>query len=242
MTTRPRILITVDTTTVHRRGVPFPAVELKTAYVTAVATAGGLPLLVAPTTDPEEHAGLLDIMDGLVVSGGAFDIDPAMYGEDPGTTRIDTPKPDRTHFEAALIDGALRRQRPILGVCGGMQLLNVALGGTLVKDIGTEVPGALEHEQPTSPAGPGHRIDIVESSVLRRLAGAASAEVNSTHHQAVGRLAPGMEIEARAPDGVVEAIAHSEHPWVRGVQWHPELLQDSLSAALYAGLVEASIR
>lgn len=237
---KPKILITLDTGEADRRGVKFPNVNLKSAYVEAVARAGGLPLLVAPTEDPELIGALVPLMDALVVTGGAFDIDPALYG---ATTqhRIDAPKPARTHFERTLIEAALARRRPVFGVCGGLQLLNVVLGGTLLQDIGAQVEGALEHEQPTSPAGPHHDVELTPGGLLSRLTGRRQAPVNSTHHQAVDRLGRGLEVEARSPDGVIEAIALAGRPEVFGVQWHPELLADEVSAALYRHLVASAL-
>lgn len=237
---KPKILVTLDTGASERRGVSFPNVNLKTAYVEAVARAGGLPLLVAPTEDPELIEALVPLMEGLVVTGGAFDIDPTLYGA-TALHRVDAPKPTRTHFERALIEAALARGRPVFGVCGGMQLLNVVLGGTLIQDIGAEVAGALEHEQPTSPTDPHHEVALTPGGLLARLTGSGQRPVNSTHHQAVARLGRGLEVEARSPDGVIEAIALAGRPEVFGVQWHPELLADAASAALYGHLVASAL-
>ena len=235
---RPRILVTLDTGEALRRGVPFPTVELKAAYGHAVEAAGGLPLLVAPTGDPAVVAELIALLDGLVITGGAFDIAPELYGQARGGGRLDPIKPGRTGFELALLRGALARRRPVLAICGGMQLLNVALGGTLLQDIRASRPDALEHEQPTSPAGPAHAVELVAGSALAALAGATRIAVNTTHHQAVDRIGDGLAIVGRSEDGVIEAIALDGGDAVVGVQWHPELLDDAVSRALYARLVE----
>jgi len=234
---RPRILVTLDTTLVERRGVSFPALQVQTTYQRAIEGAGGLPLFVAPTGDAATIEAMLELMDGLVVTGGAFDIEPERYGSAAKSgVRVDAPKPARTRFEWSLIEAALAREIPLLGICGGMQLLNVVLGGRLFHDIGAEVPGALEHEQPSSPAGPHHRIEILAGSRLHHVSGLVSAEVNSTHHQAVMMTGGDLLIDAKSPDGVVEAISLPGRP-VLGVQWHPEALDDELSRAIYADLV-----
>lgn len=238
---RPRILITLDTGISRRRGVPFADLRLKEAYVSAVLKAGGAPLMVAPTEDPEVITSLLEVMQGLVVTGGHFDIAPELYGEAERSQRVDDKKPGRTHFEWALMQGALAAGRPVFGVCGGMQLLNVVLGGTLIQDIAEAVPEALEHEQDSSPAGPDHPVHPVVGTALFTLGQQRrSLEVNSTHHQAIDRLGEGLEVWGRAPDGVVEAIGLKSNPHVFGVQWHPELLDDPLSDALYRHLLQGT--
>jgi putative glutamine amidotransferase len=237
---KPKILITLDTGETDRRGVKFANVNLKSAYVDAVARAGGVPLLVAPTDDTDLIEALVPLMDGLVVTGGAFDIDPASYGASV-EHRIDAPKPMRTAFERALIEAALAGGKPVLGVCGGMQLLNVVLGGTLIQDIGAQIEGALEHEQPTSPAGPHHDVELMLGGLLTRLTGRGKLSVNSTHHQALDALGRGLYVEGRSPDGVIEAIAMVGRPEVFGVQWHPELQDDATSAAIYGHLVAAAM-
>src|SRR5438128_1314484 len=130
---------------------------MKAAYAAAIEHAGGTPILAAPTADEEVIAELASLLDGLVVTGGAFDIAPSEYGRAPReNVRLDVAKPLRTSFESALLRIALDRSIPVLGVCGGMQLLNVILDGTLIQDIAVDLPGALDHEQPTSPLGAHH--------------------------------------------------------------------------------------
>ncbi len=234
---KKRILITLDEGETLRRGVALPTVVTKSAYASSAARAGGTPLLVAPTADRAVIDDLVDLADALVITGGFFDIPPERYGQPRRGPRLDPEKPARTDFESLLLSGALEKRIPILAVCGGMQLLNVVLGGTLVQDIGAEIAGALEHEQPSSPAGPGHPVDLVPGSFLARELGRARIEVNTTHHQAVDVLGRGLEVIGRAPDGVIEAIALAADPSVVGVQWHPELLDDDVSRLLYGRLV-----
>lgn len=227
MSRRPPILLSPD--------VQDRRYTLDRAYAEAVIAGGGLPL-VAPYGAP--IPALLDLAQGVVITGGAFDIPPSAYGDDsrPGLGPL---KEDRTRFEWELLEGALARGLPVLGVCGGMQLLNVLLGGSLVQDIPTELPTALAHEQATPKDQPSHSIRIESGSLLARAAGrAGEARVNSTHHQAVARLGADLVASARAPDGVVEAIERPGH-FVLGVQWHPERLleTEAWNGALYAALV-----
>ncbi len=238
---KPLILVTLDLGEVERRGVPFPTAYAKLAYARAVEAAGGLPLFVAPTREPGLAQQLCVRLDGLIVTGGAFDIEPERYGKkSDGQARVDAPKPLRTELEWALIEGALARDRPVLGICGGMQLLNVVLGGTLILDIQTANPAALDHEQPTSPALPAHRVQLLPGTRLAAAVGRPEIEVNTTHHQAVDQLGKGLVVAGTSPDGVIEAIEHRDRAGVLGVQWHPELLGDSASAAIYSLFVRAA--
>lgn len=238
---KPKILITLDTTTTARRGVPFDALHTKAAYARAVERAGGVPLLVSPTDDDDVKDALFAIADGLVVTGGDFDIPPEQFGATPRAgVRVDPPKPLRTRFEWALTQAALEADLPLLGICGGMQLLAVVLGGTLHLHIPDAIAGALEHEQPTSPAEPFHEVRL--TGRLRERIGRDTIRVNTTHHQAVARLGRGLVAEGHAPDGVIEAIVHDDHPYAVGVQWHPELLADDVSDALYGDLVRLATK
>jgi len=213
-----------------------PRYVLKRSYADAVLAAGGIPLVPAYGAPVPE---LVSWADAVVVTGGAFDIDPSAYGEERREA-CGPAKDERTRFERALLEEALARRLPVLGVCGGMQLLNVVRGGSLHQDIGAEVEGALEHEQKTPAA---HAIEIVPGT---RLAAAASCAdgaltVNSTHHQAVKRVGEGLIVSAWAPDGVVEAIEDPALPFVVGVQWHPEQLAGSgWNMAIYRQLVAAA--
>ena len=140
MTRRPRVLITLDTGTADRRGVSLPTIGAKRAYAEQVVIAGGTPLFVPPTENLDVVDALAREMDALVITGGDFDIPPDAYGGTTGHRRLDAPKTERTSFETGLFARALDRRCPVLGVCGGMQLMNVALGGTLLVDIAADRP------------------------------------------------------------------------------------------------------
>lgn len=230
----PRIGITVDEDEAEGR------IELKRSYVRAVEKAGGLPWLLPDVDDEKLAESYLDGIDALVVTGGAFDIDPALYGEEKreGCGPV---KARRTRFEHALLGGALARKLPTLGVCGGMQLLAVVRGGSLYQDLAADL-GITGHEQPPPKDLPSHDVEIAEGSLLARLAGSHVLRVNTTHHQAVKEPGAGVVVSGRAPDGVVEAIELPALPFALGVQWHPETAarHDSRHAALYEGLVVAA--
>ncbi len=202
----------------------YPWYALRANYAGAVAQAGGVP--VALPHHPDLAEAMLDRIDALIVTGGAFDVDPALY--DGGALHPTVSlKADRTAAEMALLRGALARDLPVLGICGGEQLLAVALGGTLIQHIPDSIAGALEHEQPNPRHQPGHAITLVPGTLLARIVGTAVMHVNSAHHQAVATPGPDAVANAHAPDGVIEGIEDARRRFVLGVQWHPEFLIDA---------------
>ena len=238
---RPVIGITPDFgATSARPGRPsLPQYELKQAYSDAVLAAGGFPIVLPYSEDDAAPQEAIELCDGLVITGGAFDIPPELYGAKAGS-RLGPLKPGRTAYEQRVLRAALAAGVPVLGVCGGMQLLAVELGGTLYQDIGQEVAGAFDHEQKGDPRKPGHAAKVLPGSDLAGIVGAVEIQVNSTHHQAV-KDAGRARVCAVAPDQVVEAI---ELPgtFALGVQWHPELLPGPEHRALYQALVDRARR
>ncbi|WP_342375042.1 gamma-glutamyl-gamma-aminobutyrate hydrolase family protein [Myxococcus stipitatus] len=234
---RPNIGITPDWS--QPEDSPFARYELKVPYAEAVLRAGGLPFVLPYADDPTCVDAYLDRVSGLLVTGGAFDIPPETYGE---TARegLGALKEGRTAFEAALMRGALKRNMPVLGVCGGMQLLNVVLGGTLFQDIGREVQGAREHEQKHDRTQPQHPVDVRSGTLLAEAVGHGQLMVNSTHHQAVRSAGTDVSITALAPDGVVEAIESTVHAFAVGVQWHPEYM--STTIPVHVGLYKSFVQ
>ena len=192
-------------------------------YVSAVEQAGGTPVILPSIGSKFSIQKYVDALDGLVISGGDFDIHPRYYGERAGKN-LGNFIPKRTDFELALAEMAMRRDMPLLGICGGAQVVNVALGGSLIQDIQTQVAGAAEHQQSAKKQIGGHLVEIIDGSLLHRIVNRLSLEVNTTHHQAIKNLGKGLIVNAVAPDGVIEGIESQLHSFVLGVQWHPEVL------------------
>ncbi|OAN45921.1 gamma-glutamyl-gamma-aminobutyrate hydrolase family protein [Magnetospirillum moscoviense] len=235
MTRTPVIGITLDSEEPGGYS-KFPWYALRQNYAGWIAEAGGLP--IALPHEPELAAHYLDRIDGLLVTGGAFDVDPALFGADSRHATV-TLKSRRTAFELAIVQGALERNMPILGICGGQQLLNVALGGTLIQHIPDEVADCLAHEQPNPRNEPGHTVAIAEGTRLAAITGAGTVAVNSAHHQAVKNVAPGCIVDATAPDGVIEGIEAPDKRFCIGVQWHPEFNISEADRALARAFIEA---
>jgi putative glutamine amidotransferase len=179
--------------------------------------------------------------DALVLGGGV-DVDPARYGEpvlEDGRVEVDA---ERDTIDFRLFAEARRAGAPILGICRGLQVVNVALGGTLVQDIPTERPSPVVHERSKAEkTRRDHRVSIAAGSRLAAIAGAPEAAGNSRHHQAIGRLAPGLSVCALAPDGLAEAVEDTGAQWLVAVQWHPEnLVGDPVSGRLFAEFLRAA--
>jgi putative glutamine amidotransferase len=215
----------------------FPWYALRQNYAQAIVAAGGLP--VALPHDAALADAYLDRIDALVVTGGAFDVDPAMYGEGDRHATV-TLKEGRTAMELALTNGALARGLPVLGICGGEQLLAVALGGTLIQHIPDSVAAALEHEQPNPRDEAGHAVAVHRGTLLHRIVGAETMQVNSSHHQAVRDAGPFAVVNAVAPDGVIEGLEDARYRFCLGVQWHPEFFIDPGDRRIFDALIAAT--
>ena len=234
-TKRPVIGVTLDSE-VPGGYSKFPWYALRQNYASAIAGAGGLPMALPHA--PELADAYLERIDALVVTGGAFDVDPALYGDGEQHETV-TLKAGRTAAELALTNGALARGLPVLGICGGEQLLAVALGGTLIQHIPDAIVDALAHEQPNPRDEPGHAVAIVPGTLLHRIVGNTVMQVNSSHHQAVRDPGRGATVNARASDGVVEGIEDAARPFCLGVQWHPEFLIDPGDRRIFDALIAA---
>jgi putative glutamine amidotransferase len=232
---QPRIGLTLDAEPPGGYS-KLPWYAIRANYCEAIVRAGGVP--VALPHEVELVEAYLDLLDGLLVTGGAFDLDPLLYGASERHATVRT-KDRRTAFEVAITKGALQRDRPLFGICGGQQLLNVALGGDLIQHIPDVVPRCLEHEQRNPRTEPGHSVEVVAGSRLHALGGVLRLEVNSAHHQAAGAVGPGVVVSGRAADGVIEAIEVPDRRFCIGVQWHPEYRISAADDALFAALVDA---
>jgi putative glutamine amidotransferase len=236
-----------------RVGVPYRtrkeelsgAIDKIESYLQAVRAGGGEPVAISLGLSPEELGKLAETLDALVLSGSPADIDPSLFHQ-PRHPKCDEADPDRERTDFFLLDHAFRQKKPVLGICFGIQTLNVFLGGSLVQDIPSELHSPIEHdwecEQGAPEAFHGARIEP-GSRLAEMAAGAAEARVNSSHHQAI--LDPGrnLRVVARAPDGVIEAVEiTADSAWVMGVQWHPERMAetDPLAQRLFSELVAAA--
>ncbi|HJS33183.1 MAG TPA: gamma-glutamyl-gamma-aminobutyrate hydrolase family protein [Alphaproteobacteria bacterium] len=215
----------------------FPWYALRENYCAAVARAGGLP--VPLPHEPELAAEYLARIDGLIVTGGAFDVDPALFGASERHATVKT-KDRRTEFELEIARLAVEADTPVLGICGGEQLLNVVLGGTLIQHIPDEVANALAHEQTNPRDQAGHAVKIVPGTLLHRVTGMLELDVNSAHHQAVKAVGPGVVVNATAADGVIEGIEDTRRRFCLGVEWHPEFAISPGDVRLFDAFVQAA--
>lgn len=236
---RPLIALTPD---VHERGHGTLNAYIHKEYTDAVLAAGGLPVVLPLTDDEAALEALLARADGLLLTGGG-DLDPALFGGDAANPTLKSVCRLRDRMELFLTRRLLDEgRRPVLGVCRGCQVMNVAAGGTLVLDVPSEIGGAINHSDPRQ-FELVHDVNIEAGSRLHALAGATSIGTNSSHHQAVKDIAPRLRVTARSEcDGVVEAVELDGQPFFLGVQWHPERLykRHAPSAALFRALVTAA--
>jgi putative glutamine amidotransferase len=243
MAGRPRIGVACDFNagTLERFGGDEAHHFLNARYTRAVEAAGGRPWLLGVPDDPAAAADYLDGIDGLLLTGCGRHTDPAAYGE-AARFDLEMMPAAKQALELALAAGALERGVPLLAVCGGMQSLNVALGGTLIQRIAEEVPGAAEHMQTDKATNTAHPVTVTAGTRLARITGRERLEVNSSHTQAVARPGDKLAVSATAPDGVIEALEHTGGAWAVAVQWHPEYLYgaDPAQAALFTALVAAA--
>lgn len=208
---------------------PLPA-----EYVESVRRAGGIPVLIPP--GEKFLRELLSVLQGIILGGGG-DINPKCYGgNETETTYMVDEERDKT--ELALVKAILESQKPALGICRGIQVINTALGGTLIEDIPGEIGEAVKHRLP--PREPAeHEVIVKADSRLAKILGQTRVVTASVHHQAIRKVAPGLEVVAEAPDGTIEAVEMADHPWFIAVQWHPELTsaKDPIQQRLFDALV-----
>ena len=196
--------------------------RVKNPYIHAIERSGGIPVLFPYVDDGETVERLVDICDGFFFTGGA-DIDPKHYGEEPRETVVNVQK-HRDEFEFNVFQKVINTSKPILAICRGAQLINVALGGTLYQDIPSEVDTKIAHRQSESKFSPSHDVRIMVDTPLYETTQAERIKANSFHHQAIKALGKGLEIMAVAEDGIIEAVYLPGRQYVRAYQWHPERL------------------
>lgn len=201
-------------------------IRLNTVYVTALELAGLVPVVVPPLSSAAAARSVMSAADGLVLTGGE-DVDPELYGQIPHE-HLGPVNRLRDETEIALVHAAREYGKPVLAICRGPQLLNVALGGTLIQDIPSCVPDALPHHPEDSRDTRSHEIAIEPGSRIAAAVGATRIRVNSLHHQSILEPAPGLKVTARAPDGIIEGVESADDRWwAVAVQWHPEEMNDS---------------
>lgn len=220
-------------------GRDYYGIEL--ADTEAILAAGGLPVMLPHLIEEADLDEIAEHIDGLFLAGG-YDIDPTLFGEEPHPN-LGVIIPSRDAFELALAKKVLAMNKPILGVCRGAQILNIAVGGDMYQDITTQAKDdLLQHQQKAPKFHGSHFVDVTEGSLLNRLTGKTRIKANSRHHQA-NRLVPApFVVSGKASDGIIEAVESNQHHFVLGVQWHPENMAragDSASHQIFSGFVEA---
>ncbi|MFH1446561.1 MAG: gamma-glutamyl-gamma-aminobutyrate hydrolase family protein [Chloroflexota bacterium] len=237
-TTKPFIAVTCGRITNKQH---VSAYDLKEVYITSLINAGATPIIIPTGLTTETIAGLADRFDGFLLTGGG-DIDPQLFngGENPNVYGIN---PERDEFEITLVKYLAKSGKPFFGICRGVQVMNVALGGDLFLDIADEVPAALKHNcfTPTySPSHLAHTVTVESDSCLAKTLNATSFKTNSLHHQGIKNVGAQLQITAHAEDGIIEGLEMSDHPFAIGVQWHPEWMQaDQRMRDLFVGFVIA---
>jgi putative glutamine amidotransferase len=215
----------------------YPWYALRENYCSSVAEAGGIPLPL--THELNLVDSYIELIDGLLITGGDFDLDPTLYGEESQHETVKV-KPTRTNFELAITHSALKKNIPVFGICGGQQLINVALGGTLIQHIPDEIENPLEHSQKHPASQPAHKVTIVKNTFLQKLINLESIDVNSSHHQAVKTLGKDAVLNAIAPDGVIEGFEVPQYKFCLGLQWHPEFHVTPQDRLIIEAFVNAS--
>lgn len=204
-------------------GGPEATYFLRARYIRAVEELGGIPLILPLVAHPAARRRILDAVDGLLLTGSGPDLPPRLYGEHK---RYDFPMVSerRADFELEVVHQARVRDLPLLGICGGMQTVNVACGGSLFQDIPAQVPAAMDHRQKTKAIHVSHAVAVAPKTLLRKVVTCETLMVNSSHHQSVKKVAQSLTVSALAPDGIVEAIESPRQRFLLAVQWHPEFL------------------
>ncbi len=240
---KPIIGVTPDFNAGNRKdmGGKEPTYFLRARYIRAVEDAGGLPVVLPLLSNRVAWRQMVAHVHGLLVTGSGSDLAPEFYGERQ-RHKFARMSRERATMELGIVKVAYRADVPMLGICGGMQSINVALGGTLYQDIAAQLDTPLDHLPTRSATQTTHAVQIVRGCLLRRIAGKARVEVNSSHHQSVKKVAPNLLLTAVAPDGVIEAIEAPARSFFLGVQWHPEFLydRDPIQRRLFSALIRAA--
>ena len=207
----------------------YPWFALRKHYASCLETLDCIAIILPPNKNFKN----IDFLDGLLISGGDFDIDPSFYSQKIQSSNVKT-IPERTEFEMDLINLFIQSQKPVLGICGGSQLINVYFDGSLIQDVKTDI----NHEQPNPRNETSHEIILEDNSYLKKFNSNEKIYVNSAHHQAVNKLGVDLIVDAKAPDGIIEAFHHISHYYCVGIQWHPEFLITDFDKMVIKDFVE----
>tara|TARA_Y100001970_G_scaffold294229_1_gene448845 strand:+ start:7307 stop:8017 length:711 start_codon:yes stop_codon:yes gene_type:complete len=215
----------------------YPWYAIRYNYLHSIEKFGAIPFPLYHTQKNIDE--LFNILDGIIITGGNFDLDPTLYGE----KNVDSKKlkNNRTNFEILICKKFLSSSKPMLGICGGEQLLNVVCGGTLIQDIKKNCKNVLEHEQSNPRNETSHDVKINKHTLIHKIVKKNILKVNSAHHQAVKKIGKDLIISGCSNDGIIESIEHTNHRWCIGVQWHPEFLITNEDSCLIKNFVESSI-
>ena len=236
MLKKPLIGLTLDLEYTKTYSV-FPWYAIRKNYCSSITEYGGIPIPLI--YDNKAINEILSIIDGIIITGGAFDIDPNYFKQKKKYESVIT-KEERTKFELNICERALKKDMPLLGICGGEQLLNVMYGGSLIQDIQMDSKTLINHEQPNPRNETSHKVEIVDKTKLYKIIKQTTINVNSAHHQAVKTIGNGLTVNALATDGIIEGIEDKNKSFCLGVQWHPEFLIEKSDVKLFKSFLLAS--
>ena len=229
---KPVIGISIDTG-INKIYSKFPWYAIRINYINSVISSNGLPLMLP--SKPELADQYFNLVDGILITGGDFDIDPKIYGEKKDKLVVHIDKP-RTNFEIKIAKLALKKNKPILGICGGQQLLNVALNGSLIQHIDKT---NIEHEQGQPKNRPSHKVQINLKSKLYNIVKKKEFRVNSAHHQAIKKVGKNLSVNAISEDGIIEGVELNNHKFFLGIQWHPEFFISNYDKKIFRSFIKA---
>jgi len=214
----------------------FPWYAIRCNYLHSIEILGGIPFPLLHSN--KNIKNIYNLLDGLIITGGNFDINPKIYGKKYEGSR--NTKDLRTNFEMSICNIFLKSSKPILGICGGEQLLNVVCGGTLIQDIKKNNPKAIKHEQLNPRNETSHKVKVLPETFFKKIVKKNIINVNSAHHQAIDKLGKNLIASGYANDGVVECIEHIKHKWCLGIQWHPEFLITETDNKIIKNFIKAA--